>query len=95
MLSRKILNVYNNIAQKYGNVTVKDFCKYEKLGYKKNKLKLDIMISSAIANNLVCIQNSLAILNCRMFQIKMLYQFVKDSFMAPSIIISSKVKIYF
>ena len=28
---------------KYGNVTVKDFQKYEKLKYKKNKLKLDIV----------------------------------------------------
>ena len=34
VLSRKIINVYNNIAQKYGNVTVTDFRKY--------KLKLDI-----------------------------------------------------
>ena len=42
MLSRKIINIYNDIAQKYGNVTVKDFWKYEKLKYKKNKLKLDI-----------------------------------------------------
>ena len=42
MLSREIINIYNNIAQKYGNVTVKDFRKYEKLEYKKNKLKLDI-----------------------------------------------------
>ena len=42
MLSRKIINIYNDIAQKYGNVTVKDFRKYEKLEYKKNKLKLDI-----------------------------------------------------
>ena len=41
-LSRKVINVYNNIARKYGNVTVKDFRKYEKLEYKKNKLKLDI-----------------------------------------------------
>ena len=41
-LSRKIINIYNDIAWKYGNVTVKDFQKYEKLGYKKNKLKLDI-----------------------------------------------------
>ena len=41
-LSRSILNNYNDIAQKYGNVTVKDFRKYEKLEYKKNKLKLDI-----------------------------------------------------
>ena len=41
-LSRKIINIYNDIAWKYGNVTVKDFQKYEKLGYKKNKLKLHI-----------------------------------------------------
>ena len=42
LLSRKIINVYNNITPRYGTVTVKDFRKYEKLGYKKNKLKLDI-----------------------------------------------------
>ena len=41
-MSRKIINIYNNIARKYGNVTVKDFRRYEKLEYKKNKLKLDI-----------------------------------------------------
>ena len=35
-------NIYNDIAWKYGNVTVKDFRKYEKLEYKKNKLKLAI-----------------------------------------------------
>ena len=29
-------------TQKYGNITVKGFHKYEKLQYKKNKLKLDI-----------------------------------------------------
>ena len=29
-------------ARKHVNVKVKDFCKYEKLKYKKNKLKLDI-----------------------------------------------------
>ena len=34
VLSRKNLNIYNNIAQKYGNVTVKDFRKHEKLEYK-------------------------------------------------------------
>ena len=37
VLSRKIINIYNDIAQKYGNITVKDFRKYEKLEYKKNK----------------------------------------------------------
>ena len=42
VLSRKIVNIYNDIAWKYGNVTVKDFQKYEKLDYEKNKVKLDI-----------------------------------------------------
>ena len=41
VMSRKI-NIYNDITQRYGNATVKDFRKYEKLEYKKNKLKLDI-----------------------------------------------------
>ena len=42
VLSRKITNIYNDIAQKYGNVTAKDFRKHEKLEYKTNKLKLVI-----------------------------------------------------
>ena len=42
MLSRKIINIYNDIARKYGNITVKHFRKYEKIQYKNNKLKLDI-----------------------------------------------------
>ena len=37
-----MINVYNNLARKYGNITFKDFRKYGKLLYKKNKLKLDI-----------------------------------------------------
>ena len=41
MLSRKIISISNDIAQKYAKVPVKDFRKYEKLEYKKNKLKLD------------------------------------------------------
>ena len=78
--SRKIINIYNDLAQKYGNAAVKDFRKYEKLEYKMNKLKLDIdFLNKYKANNLMCIQNSLS-LNSRMFQIKMLHQFVKDSF---------------
>ena len=40
--SRKIKNICNDIARKYENVTVTDFRKFEKLEYKKNKLKLDI-----------------------------------------------------
>ena len=42
LLSRKIINIYNDVALKHGNVTVKDLRKYEKLRYKQNKLKLDI-----------------------------------------------------
>ena len=42
VLSRRTINIYNDIAWKYGNVTVKDFRKYEKLDNKNNKLKLDI-----------------------------------------------------
>ena len=42
LLRRKIVNINKNIAQKCGNVTVKDFQKYEKLEYKKNKVKLYI-----------------------------------------------------
>ena len=38
VLTRKIINIYNDIARKYGKVTVKDFRRYEKLEYKKNKL---------------------------------------------------------
>ena len=71
-LPRNIINIYNDIAQKYGNVMLKNFQKHEKLEYKKNKLKLGI----DFLNN--CKQ-------CRMFLIKTLYQFVKDSFVKPSI----------
>ena len=42
VLSRNIKNIYNDIAQKQGNVTVEHFQKYEKLKYKQNNLKLDI-----------------------------------------------------
>ena len=42
VLSRKMINIYNDIARKYGNVAVKDFHIYEKLECKKKKLKLDI-----------------------------------------------------
>ena len=42
MLSRKIINIYNNLPRKHRNVSAKDFRKYERLEYEKNKLKLDI-----------------------------------------------------
>ena len=42
VLSRKIMNIYNFIAWKFGNIAVKDIRKHEKLEYKKNKIKLDI-----------------------------------------------------
>ena len=42
VLSRNIINIYNDIARKYGNAIVKEIRKYEELEYKKNKLKLDI-----------------------------------------------------
>ena len=42
VLSRKIINIYNDIALKYGIVTVNDFGKYEKLHYKMHKLKSEI-----------------------------------------------------
>ena len=42
VLSRKITNIYKDIARKYGNVTVKNFQKHEKLEYQENKLKLDV-----------------------------------------------------
>ena len=42
VLSRKIINIYNDLARKRGDVTVKNFPEHEKLEYKKNKLQLDI-----------------------------------------------------
>ena len=82
VLLRKNINIYNDIARKYGNVAVKDFRRYEKLEYKKNKLKLDIDFLN----------------NCKqlgvypkfvIFQLpnvsNTLYQFLKDSFVAPSV----------
>ena len=42
VLSRTLVNVYKEITLKYGNVTVKDFQKYEKLESKNNQLKLEI-----------------------------------------------------
>ena len=82
VLSRKVINIYNDIAQKYGNVTVKDFRKYEKLEYIKNKLKLEIDFLNS-CKQLGVYRNSLS-LNCQMFLTKTLYHFLKESLVAPS-----------
>ena len=42
VLSWKIINIYNDIARRYGNAIVRDFRKFKKLEHKNNKLKLDI-----------------------------------------------------
>ena len=42
LLSRKIRKIYNDIARKHGNATVKNFQKYEKLKYHQNQFKLGI-----------------------------------------------------
>ena len=83
MLSRKIIKIYNDIAPKHGNVTLQDFRKYEKLKYKHNKLNLDIDFLNNCKQ--LGVYPKLLFLNFRMFQIKMLYQYVKDAFEAPSI----------
>ena len=48
LLSRKIMNMYNDLAQKDGNVTVKDFRKYEKLEYKNNKTEIRYRLSQQL-----------------------------------------------
>ena len=55
MVWRKIINICNDTAWKYGNVTVKDFWKYEKLECKK-KLKLDIDFLSNCKQFGVCLK---------------------------------------
>ena len=82
VLSRRIINIYNDIARKYGNVTVKDFRKYEKLEYKKNKLKLDINF----LNNFKQLGVYPKFLTYKLPNVsnKDVYQFVKDSFVASS-----------
>ena len=60
---------------------VKIFKNMKKLEYKKNKLKLDIdFLTNCKQFGVYPISLSL---NCRMFPIKMLYQFVKDFFEVP------------
>ena len=81
VLSRKTINIYNDIAWKYGNVTVKDFRKYEKLDNKNNKLKLDI----DVLNNCKQLRVYPKFLVFKlMFLTKKLNHFIKDSFVAPS-----------
>ena len=89
----KNINIQNNIARKHGKVTVKDLRKYEKLRYKKNKLKLDI----GFLNN--CKKPGVypKFLIFRLLNVskKMVLQFVKDSFLAPSRNVIKNFKICF
>ena len=82
VLSRRIINIYNDIARKYGNVTVKDFRKYEKLEYKKNKLKLDINFLNNFKQ--LGVYPKFLIFKLPNISNKDVYQFVKDSFVASS-----------
>ena len=82
VLPIKIINIYNDIVWKYGNVTVKDFRKYEKLECKK-KLKLDIDFLSNCKQFGVCLK--FLIFKLPNVYNKMLYQFETDSFIVPSI----------
>ena len=60
----------------------KDFQKFEKL-----KLDIDFL------NNFLCIRNYLSF-NCPMFLMKTLYQFVRDSFIPPSISVIKNSNIF-
>ena len=55
MLSRKMINIYNNIAWKYGNVPVKDFRKLTTK--KKKKTKIRHPLSQQLANNIFKLPN--------------------------------------
>ena len=83
MLSRKIIKIYNDIVQKHGNVTVTDFRKYEKVKYKQNKLKLDIDFLNSCKQ--LGMYPKFCIFNFGMFQIKMFYQYIKNSVAAQSL----------
>ena len=68
------------------------FQKYEKLEFKKNKLKLDIDFLNNCKHR-GSIRNSVS-LNCRMFLMKTLYQLVKGSFVTPSITVMKNFNIF-
>ena len=74
VLSRKIINNYNDIARKYGNVTIKDFRKYEKLEYKKKKLKLDIDFLNNCKQ--LGVYTNFLIFNCLYYTLPLLHLFI-------------------
>ena len=45
VLSRKIINIYKDIARKYGNDTIKDFRKYEKRKEESDLFKAGLYFS--------------------------------------------------
>ena len=82
VLSRNIINIYNDIERKYGNVTDKDFRKNENLECKANKLKLDINFLNNCEQ--LGVYQKFLIFKLPKVLIKTLYHFVKDSLVAPS-----------
>ena len=92
VLSRNIINIYNDIAQKYGNVTVKDFRKDEKLENTKNKLKLYIKFLKNCKQ--LGVYPKFLIFKLPNVSNKTLYQFVKDSFVAPSTSVINNCNIF-
>ena len=82
---------YGN-ARKYGNVTVKDFLKYEKLEYKNSKLKLDIGFINNCKQLGVC--PKFLIFKLLNVLTKTLYLVVKDSFVVLSISVIKNSNIF-
>ena len=92
VLSRKIINIFNNIAQKCRKVTVKDLRKYEKLECKKNQLKLDIDFLKN--SKQLGVYPKFLIFKLPNVANKTLYQFVKDFFVEPSISVINNSNIF-
>ena len=92
MLSTSIINICNNIAWNHGNITVKDFRKYEKPEYKKNKLKWDI----DFLNNYKQLGVYLEFLIFKLLNVSntTLYQFVKYFFVALSTSVIKNLNIF-
>ena len=83
-----IINIYNDILRKYGNVTVKDFRKYEKL----DKLKLDINFLNNYKQ--LGVYPKFLIFKLPNVSNKGTLSFVKESFVTPSTSVIKKSYIF-